>query len=181
MTWQDTLARLGDTAERRARNLLARYESGLIDRDTFVQLAAALVAREQGRAVSTADLAVAATVARQTGRPVSPAGLDLPADQRRIRDAVGTVLEDRPTTVPDEDLPRSRSDRLARLARAETLSAGQTATQAAWAAVTVRDGWVRQPDSDPCPLCLSWSDGVKRPWSVPMNRHPGCGCIPVPA
>lgn len=181
MTWQDTLARLGDDAERRARALLARYEAGLLDRDTFVALAAALVAREQGRAVSAADVAVAATVARQTGTAVSPAGIPNPADQVRLRDAVGTVLDDRPSTVPDEDLPRSRSDRLARLARAETLSAGQTATQTAWAALSVRDGWVRRTDADPCPKCVAWADGVKRPWSVQMARHIGCACLPVPA
>ena len=180
MTWQDVLVQLGDRADARIRALWQAHEQGRIGRDEFVDLAAVLIAQHRNRAVSAADVAVAVEIARQMGQPVTPVGLAAADDTDRLSRSVTTVLAD-DVEFDGDDLTRSRSDRLARLSRAETLKAGVVATQAAWLLQGPSDGWRRQTDRDPCPICVNWADGVVRPWTIRMARHTNCACIPVSA
>lgn len=180
MAWQDQMERLGLAAQARVRRLWDRHVAGDLDESEFVTLAAALIALSKQTATAAADVAVSVDVARRTGRPPQPVGLVEPDETGRLRGAVDTVIHDRPVTVPEELLAVSVGDRLGRLARSETLTSAQTATQTRYETSGVADRWVRKTDSDPCPVCVAWADGVPRSWDVRMNRHPNCACIPVP-
>lgn len=178
MAYQEQLTRLSDRTEAQIIKLWRRHVDGEFDVDRFIVLAAAVVARSNARAATTADLALTATIARQLGRMVGPVGIVDTSDQQVLRAAVRKVV-DTEVQAENEELAESREVRLARLARNEPLV---TATKAMGAAMAARGitGWIRKTDPDPCPLCVSWADGVVRPPTVPMARHIGCSCIQQP-
>lgn len=155
---------------------------------TFVATGAAVVARAASRAVVAADLSLAAVLADGTGSPPLPLGL-LPRDGVATRAARGlrTLLDTLPPPepgAPELDGPAAAARRepitarAVRLARAESLAAGQNATTDAMTARPEVTGWVRQASADACPLCagLAARDEVLEP-SHPMARHAGCSCL----
>lgn len=181
--FQQATARLGTQTEREVRALWARHEAGEIDRATFVTLAAARIARSNRRAVAMADLALATRIAQVMRRPPTTLGLlpdDREVDQPRIAKSVRTVLAEQIVTAGSAtELAESRATRLGRLARAETQSTVQDATQRGMAERQL-PGWTRETDPDPCPLCTGWADGVVRRPTVRMIRHVGCSCVQQP-
>ena len=126
-------------------------------------------------------MAMAAQLTRLTRTLVAPVGLEPSrADQERLRRALADVLDARPETVPDDALADSQASRLDRLADNEPAESFVTGMRDALTAHEV-EGWTRQTDSQPCPLCVSLADGVVRPPTVRMSRHTGCACWPMPA
>jgi hypothetical protein len=173
-----TVRRLTEMSRREVLSLLAQFEAGEIDRREFEASVALVIAQNQVRAAKIADIGMAAMVSEQLKMLVSPLGLPADrVDQARMVRAVGTILAFDPKTV---DLTVSRQLRFGRLAVAEPAAQLQDTMHRAMAGHGVT-GWVRQTDSDPCPLCTELADGVVRSFRSKMSRHEGCVCIPRPA
>lgn len=179
MALRDVLVGVSDATRIRVERLWASHEAGVIDRDEFVETAAAMIAAGNEQATAAADLELAVQMA--VDDIPDPLGLSRPEDDvDRLAGSVGTVLAAQITTAETpNDVRASRSARLGRLAAAEPLAAGQDGFMAAMAARGV-PGWVRVPDADPCPLCRELSDGRTRPPWVRFARHPGCSCMQQP-
>lgn len=180
MNLRDLILGLSAAAEAEVLALWARYQGGELPEDVFVMAAAAVIDRANARAAVAADVAIAGAVGAQLGRRVLPVGLAVATDQRRLRDAVTTVLRDEIVTATSpEELAASRSARLGRLARAEPAGSAQDAAVTAMRRHPVA-GWTRGVSGKACPVCRRWADGKVRPATVRMLRHPGCSCVPQP-
>lgn len=157
--------------------LWRRHYRNVIDRQTFVALAAGFLAMQRARAVTLADISVATTVSRLRGEAVAPLGLLLPeGEPERLAGSVRTVLDaDVQIQKPDE-LAVSRQARFARLGRDVPPDALTRAMGDAMQGHGV-GGWTRSASGSACELCRNWADGVVRPPSVSMVRHTGCGCV----
>lgn len=177
-----TVERLQATSLRLADRTGAAV-AALYGSSDFDTLAAALVVRANVRAAQLADLALVAEYRRQLRQAVAPLGLapdELQIDEDRILAALTATLDDDPIDLTDDaELAASRRARLTQVARAEPLVTVSTAMHAAMSERKV-PGWVRLPDSNPCPACSRWADGVVRPSTVRMARHRGCACIQQP-
>ena len=181
MTLRSALIRVAERSEKELLSLHGSFRSGRITEATFIALAAAAIARANARAVAVADLGIAAAILQATGESVGPVGVVLESDQRRLRDAVRSILTAEIASVDTEtDLQESTAARLGRIGRAEPLSMAQTAMLTAMASQGV-EGWTRQTGPDPCPLCVSWADGKVRPPTTRMARHHNCSCVARPA
>ena len=70
---------------------------------------------------------------------------------------------------------------IARLARAETFTAGQSAYSDGIASSPHTKGWIRGLEPDACQLCRWWwREGRVWPKAHPMPTHKGCTCSPIP-
>jgi hypothetical protein len=173
-----TVRRLTEMSRREVLSLLAQFEAGEIGQADFEASVALVIAQNQVRAAKVADIGMAVMVSEQLRMLVGPLGLPASrVDQARIVRAVRTILSGGPKTV---ELSVSRQMRFGRLAVAEPAAQLQDTMHRAMAGHRVT-GWVRQTDSDPCPLCAELADGIVRPHTVKMARHEGCVCIPRPA
>lgn len=178
--FRDGVTRLANQTEREIARLYGRLAQGNIDRDTFVVLAAQVIARARAKGVSLADLALAAEAVRQIGEEFGPLGLTPPDnDIDRLENSVGSVLEERPDYIEDRDRERLRESQRARLTRLARDSSAEAATWAMRLAMIERGvrGWVRETDVNPCPVCTNLADGVVRSARVRMIRHTGCACV----
>jgi hypothetical protein len=174
--------RLADRAERRITGLWQLHLRGQLTRAEFRAIAAASVAEANTAGVGLADIGVAAEATRALRQPVGPLGLSPTAvqvDQSRIAGDIDRIVDDRPVTVPADQLSESRNERLRRLARSEPLLTVAASVQTAMSGQGA-DGWTRRLDNDPCPACVGWADGVVRPVGTRMARHLGCACIQQP-
>ena len=180
MSLRSSLRDLSAQAQDRVLGLFERYQGGGITRSEFIAAASAVIAQANGRAIRTADRAAAIQLSRLLRTEVPPEPTDLGDQRSRLRDALGTLLDEQPEIATTAALlAESQRRRLGRLARAEPLSVGQTALQRN---LQRRDmGWVRVTGPDPCPLCIEWDDGQVRPASVSMPHHVGCSCVQQPA
>lgn len=182
---QTAADRIVNQATRNVETLWRRHEAGTITLDRFRALAAAVLVRANARGVSVADLGLSRELTRNLGRPVRPLGLrptPEQLDQRRVRDALDTVITGNLDTISDPvEVAESRRRRLAQVARSEPLLTVAATVQVGMQRRNL-PGWVRQVDADPCPKCVAWADGVVRPAGTRMARHNGCACIqrPVP-
>lgn len=158
------------------------FESGGLSRREFEAVVVVLVARANQVGVQLADIGVTTEMIRQIRQPARPLGLaptPVQVDTARIAADVDRILDATPITVSPEDLSSSRRVRLADWSRTEPLLTVASTVQVAMAERGA-NGWVRQTDSDPCPLCVAWADGVVRSPSTRMKRHNGCACIQRP-
>lgn len=169
---QQAARRLAEHTSEQIRRLWAAHKAGDLTLDQFRTQAAALVAVANTAGVQLADLGVAAEATLQLQRVTPPLGLTptpVQIDQDRI--------------AADIDRITSRNDdptgELGDWARSEPLLTVATAVQAAMVAREVA-GWTRVLSGGSCPLCVRWGDGVTRPVTVRMARHPGCDCIQQP-
>lgn len=176
----------GRLAERTAAGVVALWEqveSGALTEERFRSLASAMIATANAAGVTLADLGLSAEVTRQTGVSSRPLGLRpdrVQADQARIAAGLDSVLAEQPSRADTPDaLAESRRARLSQFARSEPLLTVATAVQTGMARHGA-SGWVRQTSGKSCPLCVNWDDGVVRPTTVRMARHPGCDCVPAP-
>lgn len=151
----------------------------------FVAAGAAVVARAASRAVMAADLSLAAVVA-PPGAPPLPLGL-LPVDGTADRAARGLTtllgtLDGAPPSDPELAALRREpiTARAVRLARAESLAAGQGAYTRGMTAHGV-PGWVRVTGPTPCPLCAGLALRAEvLPPDHRMAKHTGCSCVQKP-
>jgi hypothetical protein len=174
--FRDGVARLAARTERELQALYGRYEAGLLSKEQFVALAAALLTRARIQGVGLADLALTAEAIMQLREPTAPLGLTVPdGDNGRLQRSVGSVLTVE-VQAEGDDFRRSIKDRLLRLARD---SAAEAAVWAYGVGMQQRGakGWVRVTDRDPCKVCQNLADGVVRSPSVVMKRHTGDMCV----
>src|SRR5699024_2639931 len=94
MSYQDALEQLGSTAERSILNELRRYTSGQISLDTFVDLAATIVAlgQQQGRMAAEVSLLAWLQSIGAAAVPVAAPPIDHYMNSDRVRDAIWTVV-----------------------------------------------------------------------------------------
>lgn len=176
--FRDGVGRLVTTTERQLDAAFERFRTGRIDQETFVMMAAQIIARARVQGVTLADLSLATDALRQLGEGF-PLGLTPPdGDADRLHDSVRSVLDERPDYV--EDRERLRESQRLRIARLGRDSSAESATWAMRLAMLERGvrGWIRETDQNPCPMCRNLADGVVRPPSVVMKRHGGCACVP---
>ena len=180
MSFRDRIRDLAAEAQREVVNLFDRWQRGDLTESQFVSAVATVLASANARGVRTADRSAALQIARQLRREVDPVAEPVPDDRPKLRDAVTTLLAERPEiAVTPALLVASQRDRLQRLARSEPLRNAQRRFQKNLDAQEM--GWTRAIGPDACPLCREWDDGQVRPASVPMPHHPGCSCTQVPA
>ena len=156
-------------ADRTRRQITALWET---DRARFNTLAPALVARANTAGVHLADIGLTAEITRHLRRPTRPLGLRPTAvqvDQSRMRDNITRITADL------EQPARA----LGEWAASEPLLTVATTVQTAMQERGI-ERWTRGLSGGSCPLCNRWADGIARPVSVPMARHPGCDCIQSP-
>lgn len=176
MPLRDRFRDLAMDTQRQVERLFDRWQDGGLSEREFVAAAAAVIARANHRTVRTADRAMAIQISRTLGRPVDAEPTDIGDDRPKLRDAVTTLLAERPEiAVTAAVLAESQRRRLGRLSRAEPLRRGQQAVQGHLKRHEL--GWQRAVGGDPCPLCDEWDDGVTRPADVDMARHPNCSCV----
>lgn len=175
MTYRDTLTRLSSATEQAAVDLYERWEAGEITDTEFDALLAALVAGANGRATALADLSLAASITVALRRPVAPLGLLPPAsDPDRLRRASATLR----AALVDTPNPAAR---VARLGRAEPLTAATTASSTGIDASPHVAGWTRGLSGKACQLCRWWArDGRVFRADQSMPVHKGCTCTQIP-
>lgn len=151
----------------------------------FLGAGAAVVALGASRAVAAADLSLAAALAAP-GVPALPLGL-LPDEGTadRARRGLATLLGLLPGDSPSDGVAAAArrepiTARAVRLARAESLAAGQAAYTEGMTRRGV-SGWVRVTGPDPCPLCAGLAArGEVLPPDHRMATHTGCSCVQRP-
>lgn len=180
MALRDRLRDVAGETQRAVDQLFARWQGGGLSRDEFVAGVAAAIARANQRATTVADRAMAVQLARTLGRDIEPQPTELPELQPRLRKSVASVLDENPEVATTAAvLAESQRKRLGRLARSEPLGYAQRSIQGHLDREGA--GWERATGPDPCPLCTELDDGVVRPASVDMARHPNCSCVQRPA
>lgn len=168
---QQASNRLADRTRAEILGLWAQVVAGTLTTSRFRTRAAAVVARANTAGVQLADIGLAAEITRQLRRPTPPLGLRpnrTQVDQSRMARDI-----DRLTTLDDP------TDSLGQWARSEPLLTVATAVQVGMQRRGI-ERWTRGLSGASCPLCTGWADGVARPTSVRMVRHPGCDCIQQP-
>lgn len=168
--YTDTLQVLAQSTDDQVVALHARLVAGELTEDQFVALATAVLAQQDARASSLADVALATALTVQTGRTVLPLGLSKVRPTRVFAGIVRDALAaDDPATQVGVD------------ARAATLETAQDTYQEAMVSQGVAR-WRRAPNTGACPLCLRFARATL-PTTVPMYHHKGCSCTqtPIPA
>lgn len=169
---QQAARRLAERTGTEIGRLWAAYVAGTLTFDQFRTQAAALVAVANTAGVQLADLGVAAEATRQLRRVTPPLGLApnaVQVDQDRIAADLERITRRNENPVGE----------LSEWARSEPLLTVATTVQTAMVDREVF-GWTRVLSGGSCPLCTRWADGVTRPATVRMARHPGCDCIQQP-
>lgn len=171
MTYADTLETLAASSEGALGDLYDRYEAGDVTAEQFVALATAVAVRVNARSAVFADVALAADLTARTGSAVPALGLfPDPGDADRLDGALRTLLDDERVT----------RDRVTRLARNEPLSTAAEARHDGIARSVHTEGWTRQTNTKPCPMCIRLT-GPVLPKTARMARHTGCSCVQIPA
>ena len=174
MSFRTELIDLGGRAEVSVLQVYRRFLDGTISRDMAVELLSTLVGRYSVQAATLADVSLVATLMADTARPVPVTAAAPAVDLDRLSKAAGTVL----TVADASDVPEAI---VARLARAETFTAGQEAYAEGIASSKATKGWIRGISPNCCELCRWWwREGRVWPKAHPMPTHKGCTCSPIP-
>jgi hypothetical protein len=174
--FRDGVARLVDATEREITALYTRFSGGAVGRSEFVALSAATIARARVQGIGLADLALTAEVIKQLRTRAAPLGLTPPnGDNDRLATSVLSVL-DADVGFEGDELARSQSERLARLARDSSAEAAVWGYGIGMQQRGAR-GWIRVTDMNPCRVCSGLADGIVRSPRITMKRHTGCACV----
>lgn len=171
MSYQSGVAKIRSTTEKQVLEAYRQYGLGRVTQPQFVQLASAIIAQANSTATALADMALSAELVSITGTAYAPLGT-LPSgyDQARLAKGVTTLLED---VAAGDDI----TDRLARFASSEPLTAATNTFSEGVTGSNVVEGWTRQMDGDPCQLCRWWwREGQVWSKSTRMQHHKGCAC-----
>jgi hypothetical protein len=175
------------------QTLLARAADMDIERDRLAALDAELIRLDEE--IETERLAAIAEAEAEIARiDAEEAAEDRAADREAIaerareRRALAEQRRAESLTRRTEARARRREAqraRVERLARAETLNTAAQALAASAAEAPEVLGWVRHLHDGACDTCRAWwlddgRFGRVRPYSVPMKRHVGCGCVQRP-
>ena len=174
MSFRTELFGLGSSAEKSVIEVYRRFLDGTITRDMAVELIAVLVQKFNLQAAALADLSLAATLMVETAAPVPVTATSTAVEVDRLSKAASTALAVADTSEVPEAI-------IARLARAETFTAGQSAYSDGIASSPHTKGWIRGLEPDACQLCRWWwREGRVWPKAHPMPTHKGCTCSPIP-
>lgn len=169
------LERLGDQGRRALVDTYAIYQQGLIDLDTFTDVASQLLAHIADVGANYGRLSYGEVMALLTDElPELSAqlGTSSAVDQGKIAQSLQTILEGDPEQVltrlqrlgyvlPIEETQRGYGDELAQDPKVE--------------------GWLRGMNDDACQLCVWWwREGRIWPKRHPLQTHKGCKCQQVP-
>lgn len=167
MSFQSVVGRIREDTKQKVLAAWQMYGKGVINREQFLQLSAAIMGHSGAKAAAVADHTVALEVSRLDQTVTSTTGVKARRTPDTYLTALATVLE-------------GEGDILMKLERLALNSPLQSAQDAYDDAVKEKGkGWVRQMDADPCQLCRWWwREGQVWPADHPMPTHPGCECVP---
>lgn len=177
MSYEDKLEEVAASSQDDLQELLERFKDGDLTGAEFVAAATAATVKANARAAVFADVALAADLTARSGSAVAPIGLGPdPGDAARLGKSFATLLDE----LDPGPLTQSDIDRIRRLAREEPLATAARSRGEGIARSRLVEGWTRQLDRDPCPLCIDWAGPVLPP-SARMARHTSCSCVQIPA
>lgn len=175
LKFEDMLEQLGDQGRKALLDTYALYEQGLIDRDTFTEVASHLLEYISDAGANYGRAGYAELISYMKEQPVQPPtalGSASVQQQSAIQQSLVTILDGDPEQI------LGRLERLGYVLPIE-------ATQQGWSDELTRDeqveGWYRGIDRDACQLCQWWSwEGRVWPKVQPFQSHKGCKCQQIP-
>ena len=175
LRFEDMLERLGDQGRKSLLDTYALYQSGLIDRETMVDVASELLQfiNDQGAAYGELSYSQVRAIMLDTAT-------ELPANSTpRAATSTGGISESL-TTILDGD-PELIAQRLERLGYVLPIESVQGGYESTLQGDSMVEGWQRGLNDDACQLCQWWSwEGRIWPKVQPFQTHKGCKCQQIP-
>lgn len=175
LRFEDMLERLGSQGREAVLNTYQLYEAGLIDSDTFVEVASELLQHINERSSVFGQTSYA-----QVRAILLDTVTELPATVTPTASSSSGALAQSLTTILEGE-PEQIIGRLERLGYVLPIESTQESYSAALQADGMVEGWQRGLNDDACQLCRWWSrDGRIWPKVQPFQTHKGCKCQQVP-
>lgn len=175
LRYEDMLERLGVQGREAVLNTYSLYEAGLIDADTFVDVASELLQHINERSAIFGQSSYA-----QVRAILLDATAELPATVTATASTSSGGLAQSLQTILEGE-PEQIAGRLERLGYVLPIESTQESYSAALAGDSMVEGWQRGLNDDACQLCQWWSrEGRIWPKVQPFQTHKGCKCQQVP-
>lgn len=175
LRFEDMLERLGSQGRDAVLNTYRLYEAGLIDSDTFVEVASELLQHINERSAVFGQASYA-----QVRAILLDTAAELPATVTAMASTSSGGLAKSLTTILEGE-PEHIVKRLERLGYVLPIESTQQGYSAALKDDSMVEGWQRGLNDDACQLCQWWSwDGRIWPKVQPFQTHKGCKCQQVP-
>lgn len=175
LRFEDMLERLGDQGRKALLDTYELYQSGLIDRDTMLDVASELLQfiNDQGAAYGALSYSQVRAIMLDTATELPAKGTPLASTSTGgISASLTTILNGDPEQIAQ------RLERLGYVLPIESAQGGYESTLQGDSAV---EGWQRGLNDDACQLCQWWSwDGRIWPKVQPFQKHIGCKCQQIP-
>lgn len=175
LKFEDMLEQLGDQGRRAVLDTYRIYQSGLIDRATFIDVSSELIQiiNEQGAEYGQLSYeSVRSILTDSPPRVPSSSAGGATTSSAKLAKSLETILEGDPEEI---------EQRLERLAYVLPLENTQHGYRAALRSDPAAKGWIRGLDATACELCHWWHrDGRAWPKHHPMPTHKGCKCQQIP-
>ena len=175
LRFEDMLERLGSQGRDAVLSTYKLYEAGLIDSETFVDVASELLQHINERSAvfghtSYAQVrAILLDTAAELPATVTPTAS---TSSGGLAQSLQTILEGEPEQI---------AGRLERLGYVLPIESTHSGYESALQADGMVEGWQRGLNDDACQLCRWWSrDGRIWPKVQPFQTHRGCKCQQVP-
>lgn len=175
LRFEDMLERLGSQGRDAVLNTYRLYEAGLIDSDTFIEVASDLLQHINERGAVYGQLSY-----DQVRAILLDTAAELPATVTATASTSSGALAESLATILDGEQDEIER-RLERLAYVLPMESTQDGYRAALRADRAARGWIRGLDANACELCQWWArDGRAWPKHHPMPTHKGCRCQQIP-
>lgn len=175
LRFEDMLERLGTQGRDAVLSTYQLYEAGLIDSDTFIEVASELLQHINERSAVFGQASYA-----QVRAILLDTAAELPATVTPSASTSSGALSQSLQTILEGDSDKIVG-RLERLGYVLPIESTQDSYSAALADDSLVEGWQRGLNSDACQLCRWWSrDGRIWPKVQPFQTHKGCKCQQVP-
>lgn len=175
LRFEDMLERLGSQGREAVLNTYQLYEAGLIDSDTFIEVASELLQHINERSAVFGQASYA-----QVRAILLDTATELPATVTPTAATSSGGLAQSLTTILEGE-PEQIVGRLERLGYVLPIENTQGGYESALQADGMVEGWQRGLNDDACQLCKWWSwDGRIWPKVQPFQTHKGCKCQQVP-
>ena len=178
LRFEDMLEQLRDQGRRSVLNTWRLYEDGLIDYDTFIDVASTLLAHIAERGAAYGRLSYHQIIATMTGGEIGATSSNVGVIREMTTPTgVGRALDTIAKGEPERILTR-----LARLGSIVPIEETQAGYAEELQADPKIEGWIRGLNDTACELCEFWYwDGRIWPKDHPMPTHKGCMCQQIPA
>lgn len=175
LRFEDMLERLGSQGRDAVLSTYQLYEAGLIDSDTFIDVASELLQHINERSAVFGQTSYA-----QVRAILLDTATELPATATATASTSSGGLAQSLQTII-EGAPEQVVGRLERLGYVLPIESTQESYSAALQADGMVEGWQRGLNDDACQLCRWWSrEGRIWPKVQPFQTHKGCKCQQVP-